>query len=54
MDILRESELFDYLREFHFSDLSKSEDEFDSFDCVSMEHKMFIELKSRKTHYDDL
>lgn len=54
IDVLRESELFDYLREFHFSDLSKSEDEFDSFDCVSMEHKMFIELKSRKTHYDDL
>jgi len=54
VDILREPELFDYLKEFHFSDLSKSEDEFDSFDCVSMEHKMFIELKSRKTHYDDL
>lgn len=54
IDVLREPELFDYLKEFHFSDLSKSEDEFDSFDCVSMEHKMFIELKSRKTHYDDL
>lgn len=54
VDVLREPELFDYLKEFHFSDLSKSEDEFDSFDCVSMEHKMFIELKSRKTHYDDL
>jgi len=54
VDVLRESELFDYLKEFHFSDLSKSEDEFDSFDCVSMEHKMFIELKSRKTHYEDL
>ena len=54
VDVLREPELLDCLKEFHFSDLSKSEDEFDSFDCVSMEHKMFIELKSRKTHYDDL
>ena len=54
VDVLREPELFDYLKEFHFPDLSKSEDQFDSFDCMSVEHKMFIELKSRKTHYDDL
>lgn len=50
---LKEPELFDYLKEFHFPDLEKSE-EFDTWDCVSKEHKMFIELKSRKTHYDDL
>jgi hypothetical protein len=50
---LKEPELFDYLKEFHYSDLEKS-DEFDTWDCVSLEHKMFIELKSRKTHYPEL
>ena len=50
---LKEPELFQYLKEFHYSDLEKSE-EFDTWDCVSLEHKMFIELKSRKTHYPEL
>ena len=50
---LKEPELFDYLKEFHYQDLEKSE-EFDTWDCVSLEHKMFIELKSRKTHYPEL
>lgn len=50
---LKEPELFDYLKEFHFPDLTKSE-EFDTWDCISLENKMFIELKSRKTHYPDL
>ena len=52
--VLKEPELFDYLKEFHYSDLRKSEDQFDSFDCISDDHKMYIELKSRNTHYDDL
>ncbi len=43
----------DYLKEFYYPDLEKSE-EFDNWDCISLEHKMFIELKSRKTHYPDL
>lgn len=51
--VLTEPELYDYLREFYYPDLTKSE-EFDTWDCVSLENKMFIELKSRKTHYDDL
>ena len=50
---LKEPELFDYLKEFYYSDLEKSE-EFDNCDCISLEHKRFIELKSRKTHYPDL
>lgn len=54
IDVLRESELFEYLKEFHYQDLERSEDKFDNWDCISMQHKMFIELKSRKTHYDDL
>jgi len=50
---LKEPELFDYLKEFYYPDLEKSE-EFDNWDCISLEDKMFIELKSRKTHYPDL
>jgi len=49
----KEPQLFDYLKENYYSDLEKSE-EFDNWDCISLEHKMFIELKSRKTHYPDL
>ena len=51
--VLKEPELFEYLKEFHYKDLEQS-DEFDTWDCISREHKMFIELKSRKTHYPDL
>jgi len=49
----KEPQLFDYLKENYYSDLEKSE-EFDNWDCISLEHKMFIELKSRRTHYPDL
>ena len=49
----KEPQLFDYLKENYYSDLEKSE-EFDNWDCISLEAKMFIELKSRKTHYPDL
>ena len=52
--VLKEPQLFDYLKEFHYPDLRKSEDEFDTFDCISDEFRMYIELKSRNTHYDDL
>ena len=52
--VLKEPQLFDYLKEFHYPDLRKSEDEFDTFDCISDEARMYIELKSRNTHYDDL
>lgn len=52
--VLKEPELFDYLKEFHWSDLEKSEGKFDCFDCVSNSEKMYIELKSRNTHYDEL
>lgn len=54
MSVLKEPELFDYLKEFHYPDLKKSEGKFDIFDCVSSKRKMYIELKSRNTHYDDL
>jgi hypothetical protein len=50
---LKEPELFDYLRGNYYPDLEKSE-EFDNWDCISVKEKMFIELKSRRTHYPDL
>jgi hypothetical protein len=52
--VLKEPELFDYLKEFHYPDLEKSEGQYDSFDCVSLESKAYIELKSRNTHYETL
>ena len=53
LEVLEEPYLFDYLKEFYWPDLRKS-DTFDSWDCVSNSEKLFIELKSRRTHYDDL
>jgi len=35
-------------------DLEHSPNEFDGFDCATQQHGMFIELKSRNTHYDTL
>ena len=52
--ILKESELFDYLKDKHFPDLEKSEGAFDSFDCTTIEKKLYIELKCRHSHYPDL
>lgn len=51
---MNEQQLFDWLKTNHYPDLFRSESEFDGFDCISNEHKLFIELKSRKTHYDEL
>jgi len=51
---VKEQELFDWLKVGHYSDLEKSSNEYDGFDCVSNEFQMFIELKSRLTHYDTL
>lgn len=51
---MKEQELFDWLKTEKFPDLVHSPEIFDGFDCTSAEHKMFIELKSRKTHYPEL
>ena len=51
---MKEQELFDWLKAGHYSDLEKSSNEYDGFDCTSDHYKMFIELKSRLTHYDTL
>ena len=51
---MKEQELFDWLKTEKFPDLIHSPELYDGFDCTSVEEKLFIELKSRKTHYPEL
>lgn len=51
---MKEQELFLWLKENHFPDLTHSPEQYDGFDCTTDEYKMFVELKSRKTHYPEL
>lgn len=51
---MKEQELFEWLKDNHFSDLEHSPETFDGFDCSTKKFNMFIELKSRNTHYDTL
>lgn len=51
---MREKDLLEYLRTSVYPDLVKSEGTFDTFDCISQEHKAYIELKCRATHYPTL
>lgn len=51
---MKEQELFDFLKSSLLPDLERSADQFDGFDCITSEHQLFIELKSRHTHYDTL
>lgn len=51
---MKERELFEWLKEKHFPDLEHSPQVYDGFDCVTKKFGMFIELKSRNTHYDTL
>lgn len=52
--MLKEPELFAYLKEFYYPDLVMSDDKFSKYDCISKDLSLYIELKSRNTHYDDL
>lgn len=51
---MREKELFGWLKENFYDDLEHSPNDFDGFDCVTKNFNLFIELKSRNTHYDTL
>jgi hypothetical protein len=51
---MKEQQLFDWLKANKYPDLYKSTKFNSSWDCVSVENKLTIELKSRNTHYDDL
>lgn len=50
---VKETELFLWLKT-EMPDLEHSPNEFDGFDCATQQYGMFIELKSRNTHYDTL
>ena len=52
--VLKEPELFSYLKEFYYPDLFKSQAKYAHYDCTTNKHKLYIELKSRNTHYDEL
>ncbi|CAB4154230.1 hypothetical protein UFOVP637_52, partial [uncultured Caudovirales phage] len=51
---MSELELFEILRKNLLPDLKKSDKQFSRFDCESSAAKLHIELKCRRTHYDDL
>lgn len=52
--VLEEAELFQHLKNSQWPDLVKSNGTYDTFDCISQEAGIYAELKSRRTHYDDL
>ena len=51
---MKELDLFNFLKESLYPDLTKSEGIYDSFDCISAKAGHYIELKCRHTHYDTL
>ena len=51
---MREVDLFNILKICFMTDLEKSDDQYSRFDCFSTKWKMDIELKCRRTHYDEL
>lgn len=51
---MKELDLFNIIKLCYIPDLEKSEKQYSSFDCYSLKYRMDIELKCRRTHYDDL
>jgi hypothetical protein len=51
---MSEQELFDYLQKNHIPDLEMSDEPMSHWDCYSAKYQYDIELKCRRTHYDDL
>jgi len=52
--ISEEAELFDWLKENYYPDLTKAKNPASRWDCYSPERKHRIELKCRRTHYPEL
>ena len=52
--IKTEKELFIYIKSNYIPDLELAEDKFSAYDCYSLKHRMVIELKCRRTHYNSL
>lgn len=51
---MKEVDLFNILKICFMTDLEKSDSQYSRFDCFSSKWKMDIELKCRRTHYDEL
>ena len=52
--ILQEKDLFELVKKHILPDLQESEYKVSKYDCYSLEKRVDIELKCRRTHYDDL
>ena len=51
---MSELELFQFLQTHYLRDLKKSANQFERNDCISHQAQLVIELKCRRTHYDQL
>ena len=51
---INEEQLFELLKKRLFPDLEKFDGTFHNADCLTFEDKLYIELKCRRTHYDEL
>jgi len=51
---MNEQELFNMIKDEYYPDLTMVVDEYSNFDCVSEREDLYIELKCRGAHYDDL
>ena len=50
---MNEKAMLEYLTK-KYPDLEKSPNDTDGYDCMSVVSKLYMELKSRRTHYDTL
>ena len=48
-----EDQMFNYIKKRYLPDLERSK-EFDTWDCISQQSRMYIELKARRNHYTEL
>lgn len=51
---MREQELFNFVRELGYEDLTQAMDSYSVWDCYSKSSNIYVELKCRRTHYDKL
>lgn len=51
---MNELKLFNYLKDNYISDLVLANNQMSRWDCYSIKHKVRIELKCRRVHYDTL
>ena len=51
---MTEQELFNFVRELGYEDLTQATDQYSVWDCYSKSSNIYVELKCRRTHYDKL